>query len=178
MSLSEHQLQQQLLALRHHFDHAFTVPVAGQAAPQVKVLSIGIRGRPFSLALQELRGVHRCPKLTALPSRMPEMIGIAGIRGVLIPVYDLGALIGLPARSEHAWIALAANQGVGFAFDEYQSHSTLDAALFARATPDASGLLSIPESDAGGRPIVNISALVELIVQRVEPGTGIKERPE
>jgi CheW-like domain len=170
MSLSGQHIEQQLLALRQHFDHAFALPLDAQAAPQVKILAIGVRGQPFSVSLLQLRAVHRCPKITAIPSAVPELIGVAGIRGVLIPVYDLGALIGLPP--------LAQDHSVGLAFDEFQGHSFMTSETYEQATPDATGLLRIPEFEAGARPIINISAVVDLIVRRAERSTVIKDRVE
>jgi chemotaxis signal transduction protein len=178
MSLSEQHLEHQLLALRQHFDHAFTLPFAEQGAPQVKVLGVGIRGRSFSIALLQLGGVHRRPKITAVPSLVPEMLGVAGIRGVLVPVYDLGALIGLPPRSDSSWIALAQDKSVGLAFDEFLGHSTMDSRIYEQATPDATGLTRIPELEVGSRPIVNVPALIDLIVRRAERSVATKDRPE
>ena len=64
-------------------------------------------GAPFAFRLAEIAGVAVDRKLTSLPSPVPELLGLAGLRGRLVPVYSLTALLGgTPEGTAGRWLVL------------------------------------------------------------------------
>lgn len=87
-------LAQRLLELRQSFDGSFARPLAAAAAAPQKLLSIQTGGRQIMLRLDEVAGIHACPRLVPLPAPRPALLGVAGVRGRVLVVYSLAALLG------------------------------------------------------------------------------------
>jgi hypothetical protein len=54
-----------------------------------------------------------------VPSEHRELLGIAGMRGGVVAVFDLGALIGAPQPEELRWLVLAKGAPLAFAFSAF-----------------------------------------------------------
>jgi purine-binding chemotaxis protein CheW len=105
-------------ALRESFDAAFAEPASDAVEARVELLAVRVAGERLAIPLSAIDGLYADRPLTGLPGALPELLGLAGIRGSLTAVYDLGALLGL-GRSAPRWIALiAAENGLGLAFEE------------------------------------------------------------
>lgn len=105
-------------ALAEAFDRSFAV--ARPAAPPTPrdYLMIRVGGDPHAIALLDLAELVPLPRLTALPESPSECLGLAGVRGAAVPVYDLRILLGYAAGGEAApWLAILASARVAFAFD-------------------------------------------------------------
>src|SRR5215218_10100104 len=82
--------------LREAFDRSFAQLATSEADVVESLLGIRIGTDPYGLRLGELSGLFADKKITRLPSPVSELLGIAGFRGAVLPVYDLGMLLGCP----------------------------------------------------------------------------------
>jgi chemotaxis signal transduction protein len=159
-------------ALREAFDESFArVPDAGAAA-SADLLAISAGGDNLVLRLAELSGLFADKTVIGLPSPVPALLGIAGLRGTILPVYDLGLLLGKSKAAAPRWLVVAAAAPVGFAFERFDG--------FVRARPDA----VVPHTglDAGGRhireilhadivrPIVHLPSILETLANGAGAG--------
>lgn len=70
----------------------------GDGAPGRELLTVALGAVRFGLWVDEVLEILRTPPITRLPLATPEVAGITGIRGVIVPVLDLGErLLGAPA---------------------------------------------------------------------------------
>jgi purine-binding chemotaxis protein CheW len=98
---------------------------------------------------------------------MPELVGIAGVRGVAIPVYDLAMMLGFPATGAARWLLLARGAAVAFALDSFDGQLRVDAKAIASNDAAAGAYVREVVSAAdGSRPIVDIAAVVAAIRER------------
>jgi chemotaxis signal transduction protein len=113
---------------RHAFDKAFAVPRASSdGAAREDFLTIRIAGDGYAIRLGEIAGLVKGRRIVACPSDVPEFLGIAGVRGTLVSVYSLPALLGYSVGWEHSTGLLlcaatpteAIEGSVGFAFPEF-----------------------------------------------------------
>ena len=163
--------------LRAEFDAAFscTPPVA--AGPLETLLAIRVGRSPYAIRLSQAIGLHVDKPITRLPGTPPEVLGIAGFRGTIATVFDLGVLLGTDATEARRWLVLASNSpAVGFAFDQFEGHLQFSPEEIATATySEHRKFLSIVQAvtDSMGevRPIVNLSALIESIGTPDRSGT-------
>ena len=121
--------------LRAAFDGAFAAAPAPEAAPQVDLLRVRIGGEAYAIALAELAGFHADVRVVPLPSPAAELLGVAAIRGALVPVYDLRVVLGGARGPASRWLALA--QGappLALAFDQLDGHARALATELAPAT--------------------------------------------
>jgi hypothetical protein len=80
--------------MREEFDRGFAEPPPAPAGRTEEFLEVEVGRDPYALRLAELSGVQRAPRLTALPGAPPEVLGLAAVRGLVVPVFDLAALLG------------------------------------------------------------------------------------
>lgn len=84
-------------ALRRAFDERFAEPVAPHVADTERLLLADLGGARVALRLREIAGLAAAPTLVRLPGGSPGFVGLAGIRGRVLPVFSLAALLGVTA---------------------------------------------------------------------------------
>jgi chemotaxis signal transduction protein len=115
-------LEQRLLGFRRAFDQAFAVAPITAVEAFEDLLAVRVAGDPYALRVREITGLVASRKIVPLPSRRPELLGVAGNRGSLVAVYSLAALLGYGADSKPAsWLALAGSgEPIGLGFEEFE----------------------------------------------------------
>src|ERR1019366_8843948 len=83
--------------VRPAFDRSFSAPPPSRAAETQSLIVIRLAGETLVLRAGDITGIARRRRLVPLPSRTPELLGLAGIRGALVPVFNLAADPGLAA---------------------------------------------------------------------------------
>ena len=98
--------------LRIAFDRERAAPFSSIASVQTENL-IGVRVSrdAYAIRVSEISGLVTDRKIIALPSSLPELLGLSGIRGALVPVYSLAALLGYGAESGAVrWLVLCGTE--------------------------------------------------------------------
>ena len=174
----EVQIGEQAAELRRDFDRSFAEPPRARRPPSVDLLAIRLAGDPFMLRLSAVSGVFASKKLTPLPGASPELLGIAGFRGSVVPVYDLSMLLGYPASDKPRWLVLAAAQPVALAFEGLDGYLRLPLDRIAQPEQPQSARTHVrefarvadprtPAHSAAPRPLVELDSIVAAIRQRV-----------
>jgi purine-binding chemotaxis protein CheW len=110
--------------LRAEFDRGFAAPPPAAATAAENFLVIVCGGERMLLRLKDITGLFVDRRIVTVPSADAAFIGITGLRGAIVPVYRLGALLGQsPASAPARWLAVAA--GNAFALDELDTHLAL-----------------------------------------------------
>jgi purine-binding chemotaxis protein CheW len=157
-------------ALRRVFDESFAAAAAAKPARLESLLAVRLGSDPYALRLSEIAGLHADVKIVAVPSAHAQLLGIAGLRGIMAPIYDLAALLRYPSAANPRWMVLARmSQPVGFAFETFESHLQVpDTSLVndegitnaGAARQHTSGTVRA----AGAlRPIIRMASVLELI---------------
>jgi chemotaxis signal transduction protein len=160
---------QTVARLRQEFDASFARAPASTELELQALLQVRVGELAVVVRLSELAAVHACPVPTPLPSASATLLGLCAVRGTLLALHDLGALLGSPRTSRHPrWLALcAADRGVGLALDEIDGYLQVAAAsIHEPASSDHAAL-------AGGRvevegaafPLVRVSAVLAQITR-------------
>ncbi len=161
--------------LRREFDDSFAQAPGATRAAAHRFLAIRVGGDPYALALSEVAEVHGARRVTRLPLDVPELLGVASLRGIVAPVYDLAVFLGYRRADAPAATVLArATAPIALAFDAVEPHLTLDSDALVRAPagdaagprPHVAGLL---KTTAGVRPIVDLPSVLEKIALRAGP---------
>lgn len=160
-------LRARLLDLRESFDRAFSEPVAEQAPPTVALLTIRIGREAFALRLSEIAALHADRTITAVPSDHAELLGIAGVRGGVVAVFDLASLLELPRSESPRWLVLAKGAPLAFAFTSFEGQLRVSADELARADAGRDGRArDIVQKDGVALPVIDLGALVEALASR------------
>lgn len=167
-------------ALRREFDAAFAAPAELLASDQVELLLIKVAGRPYALRLTEISGLMPTRKIVALPTRVSELIGIVGLRGGLVPIYQLAGLLGHEDRTGQAlpWLILVgAPDPVGLMFDVFEGHVRARGDQLMASAGDGRAIPTFHLRRAGEppRPVVEVAAVIEAIERRARGDRANKE---
>ncbi|HVZ13937.1 MAG TPA: chemotaxis protein CheW [Bauldia sp.] len=154
-------------ALREAFDRGFAETPATAMAEQTDLLALSLAGHRFAIRLGEAAGLFADRKVTPAPTAMREFRGIAGVRGALVPVYDLAVLMGYAPAEHLRWLLLAREAPVAFAFDTFDGQLRLDSAVLAphqdqtRDTVREVARLDTP------RPVIHIPSVIAALRRRM-----------
>jgi chemotaxis signal transduction protein len=168
--------------LRNTFDRARAIPLSTGAIEQVEsLLSVRVAGDPYAIRVSEISGLANDRKVVAFPSSIPELLGVAGIRGGLVSVYSLAALLGYGREAGQArWLVLCgAEESVGLAFSDFEGYFTVPLTqVYATDQRDAAraGVKHVLRAAEMVCAIVSIPDLLELIKRRCDNSRPSKER--
>lgn len=110
-----------LAQLRSSFDHSFGVLAESCESPE-SVIQIRVGSEGFAVRACQIAGLVKSRKIVPLPGRITELLGVAALRSSLVPVYDLAALLGIPASGSGAtWLLLVPGETlIGLAIDGFE----------------------------------------------------------
>jgi purine-binding chemotaxis protein CheW len=150
------------------FDAGFARAPEVGAGELLDVLAIRLGNAPHALRLAQVGGLYARRAITALPSPLPELLGLVSLRAAIVPVYDLAALLGRPAQEAPRWLVLAAGAPVALAFDALDGYRRL-APEAIEAGPGKLGPAHSAELvrvDGELKPMVDLRAVLERIAAR------------
>lgn len=139
--------------IRRQFDESFRLEPAAAREQARNRLLFHLGSRSLSLPLEQVSEVLRSRAITPLPGSPPELLGLAGLRGSLLPVYRLVDLMGIsaPPSTGPLWILVVPQpQLVGLALEATTA--------------------SLTAGDSQQAQEVDLFALVEGIQRRFEGG--------
>lgn len=166
-------------ALRSEFDQAFAVAASTLEVQSIHLLAIRVDSNPYAIAVAEIDGLQVDRVIAPLPTTIGGLLGLAGIRGDLVPVYSLGALLGYqaPARAPR-WLALCGGaQAFGLAFDGFERHLNLPVTQIAAADSANGGAEHVGAmvlGEGGSRPLISIPSIAAEIARRCTT-TGVSK---
>lgn len=147
-------LRDQPFALLKELERRSRISASGrgrEAAQQEEWVGVGFRvGRTLlAAAREEVREVAPFPGVTKLPGAKPWLLGLANVRGQLLPITDLSAFFGGPAtdigRSTRVLLINHADMPAGLLVDEVRG--------FRRFVP-SERVESLPETLPGMTPFI------------------------
>jgi chemotaxis signal transduction protein len=152
--------------LRLAFDRVFAEPGRRDATAMENLLTFGVGSEPYALRLSDIAGLFADRKISRLPSGLAALLGFAGFRGAIVPVYDLHVLLGRPKTEAPRWLVVAAAAPVALAFETFEGHLRLShEAIVSRAADDQSprAVRDVASWERVVRPIVHMPSVLAAI---------------
>ena len=114
-------------------------------------------------------------RIRPLPSPIPELLGIVGLRGAILPVYDLARLLGYPAASGARWLAVLAAAPVGLAFAAFDGYLVRPGGsiAFEAAHGDSRHVRVVARAADFVRPVISLASVLDAIRQRLPDADGL-----
>jgi twitching motility protein PilI len=124
--------------------HSLPIPLESDAAPRRSGIGFALLGKRFLVPMSQVAEILDLPTITRLPGVQPWVMGLANVRGRLLPLFDMahfmgGACLGqlrqrraLVLDTDALYAGLVVDQSFGM------QHFTSD--LYSDAIPD------VPES--------------------------------
>jgi chemotaxis signal transduction protein len=161
-------MNEQASALREAFDLSFAQPSSAEATAVESLLEIRVGTARYVLRLADVSGVFADKKITWLPSPVSELLGIAGFRGAVLPVYDLGMLLGYSRAAAPRWLVVTAAAPIGLAFEAFGGYLSVrsDAVVqVGRAEAVERHVREVAQSEVA-MPIIHVPSILETIRNR------------
>ena len=149
--------------LRAGFDRSFAEPPRRRHVEFDVLLAIRAGQRRYALRLAQTSGLYSDRPITPLPGPVTALLGIAGFSGAVVPVYDLGALLGHPVPETPRWLVMAAGAPVvALAFNDVDGHLRVPTEAIVGES-DGHGLrdclLGMVALPGGMRPIIDVPSV-------------------
>lgn len=150
-----------------------------EGAEQVVVVEIGQAA--FGLPIDLVREVVHVPPITRLPFPPPSVPGVVSVRGVVLPILDLGdRLFGTPSRRDGRLVIVADPDGrseLALLVDDVCELTTLDRDAGEEAPPEIEaslpeGFLAHVAGTAAGRIVALLD--LEMVLARTDTPEGAR----
>jgi chemotaxis signal transduction protein len=157
--------------LRRAFDRSFAQPPPPTAPETEDLLSIRVGGDPYAIRLRDIAGIVAGRKVVPVPTAAPGLLGLAGVRGGIVPVFGLAAILGYgPSHESPRWMVVCGvDDPIALAFSELEAYLRLPASClhadqtFRATRPHVDQVVS---TDAGIRAVIGIPNVMATIRNR------------
>lgn len=155
------------LELAREFDDSFARAAAPPADADISVLLIRIGSARYAVRLSQLSGVFAHSAVTHVPGAPPAMLGLTALRGAIVPVYDLAALLGQSPVVASRSLLVAAARPVALAVELVESCAAVPvASLRAAAAGHATEMVRIDDDTL---PVLSVDSVLESIAGPASP---------
>lgn len=161
--------------LRQAFDRTFALPPP-LASPEVEdLLTIRVAGDPYAIRVLDIAEIVTERKVVSVPSVTPDLLGLAGIRGGIVPVFGLSSMLGYgPDPGSPRWMILCGSEEpIALAFSEFEGYLRLPtSALYpddnSRITQEhAKYVNQVASTPDGPRAVISIALIMATIRNRI-----------
>ncbi len=160
-----------LSGLREAFDQVFAAPPAPARREEVALLRMRAGAEPVAIRVLQAAGLLQGRRIVPVPGRRRELLGVAGLRGRVIPVYSAARLIGVPETGEPRWLVLCGDGGLAIAFTAFDGHLVLPAANLAPARGgERAHVAELADASGALLPVLSMPSLVRAITASVVQG--------
>lgn len=164
-----------LAELRRGFDASFALPPQPRDDDLIDLLAVTADTDALAVPLTAMAGLATDRSVTPLPGSPPDLLGVAGLRGHLVPVYDLARVLD-PGRASRTsgrttvrWMVLAAGTPTfAVAVDRVDGHLRVPRDAIAEPAAGAHAATgSVVHTADGPRPVVDLTAVRQRITARL-----------
>ena len=169
--------------LREAFDRTFALPPS-QASPEVEdLLTIRVAGDPYAIRLLDIAEIFTGRIVVSVPAVTPDLLGLAGIHGGVVPVFGLSSILGYgPDPGSPRWMILCGSEEpIALAFSDFEGYLRLPrSALHAdenfHATREHVKYVNqVATTPDGVRAVISIPLIMATIRNRINQHRPTKE---
>jgi chemotaxis signal transduction protein len=158
-------VSERVVEMRREFDRIFAVAPRAKESAEHDLLAIRVGDERYALRLSDIAGLFVDKKVVRVPGGGRALLGMAGFRGAIIPVYGLRTLLGIPASGAPRWLVIAAAAPVGFCFEGFEGQLRVAAAAVMPLQVQDKTNFTEDLARAGEvvRPIIRLSSALDAI---------------
>ena len=171
-----------VVELRSAFDSERAAPSSLRGDVQTEsLLAIRVSRDAYAIRVSEIAGLVTDRKIVAFPTAIPELLGVAGVRGTLIPVYSLAGLLGYGAETGQVpWLVLCGTEEpFALAFGDFEGYLRMPRTQLHQAEQKdvtRTHVTHVARATDMVRAVVSIPLLRETIQERCRKNGVPKER--
>jgi purine-binding chemotaxis protein CheW len=144
-------------------------PIKSAVPSRICLISLG--GELFAIDLRHVREVFELESVTPVPGMPASLVGVANLRGTVVPLTDLRPALGVPASAAPKYVVVVRHgaQQVGILIDDVPEIRTIhgddlltsSAHGITESRPFLSGLVKIEDRMSGMVEVARLLASVE-----------------
>jgi chemotaxis signal transduction protein len=159
--------------LRRAFDLSFAAPATVHQTGQTAFLLVRLGERRLAVLLEDVALLLPGRRIVPLPAAPRELLGLAGHRGNLVPVFSLRGLLGMEEGPLPDALLLARHQElIAFGVDGFEGSFRLKSGDLPSGASRVSGpFLGAVDAGSGPVPLLDLHSLVLEIHRRGYPGS-------
>jgi chemotaxis signal transduction protein len=158
--------------MRRDFDAAFARPPAPEPPPSEPLLRVSAGGTGLFVRIRELALVLPCAVVVPVPGARRGLLGLTAVRGQILPLYSLAALLEIPGPVVPArWILVAAGgTAAGIGVEAVEGVSRIPVAVVGEASALGEGRRrgNLPDA-AGSRALLDVTSVVNNLRRGQQP---------
>jgi purine-binding chemotaxis protein CheW len=161
--------------LRQAFDRTFALPPSLVSAQVEDLLMIRLAGDPYAIRLCDIAEIVTDRGIVPVPAVTPDLLGLAGICGGIVPVFGLSSILGYgPESVSPRWMVLCGSEEpIALAFSEFEGYLRLPrSALHADENFRTTGehvkyVNQVARTPDGVRAVISIPLITAAIRNRI-----------
>ena len=169
--------------LRQAFDCTFAMPSSLASSEFQDLLTIRIAGDPYAIRLFDITEIISEQRVFSVPSVTPNLLGLVGIRGRILPVFSLSSMLGYGTDLDSPrWMILCGSEEpIALAFSDFDGYlrlpsSSLHADENFRATYEHVKYVNqVASTPDGARPVISIPLIMATIRNQISQHRPTKE---
>ena len=158
-------LERRSTELRTAFDHSFALPPPQETQEVDDLLAVRVSGDLYAIRLRDITGVVTRRTIVAVPAAAPGLLGVAGIRGDIVPVFSLSSFLGYGDDHEApSWTVLCGGEhSIGLCFAELDGYLRLPkSAVHADdvSRVEKHYVTDVVATETGARPVIAVPLII------------------
>lgn len=152
--------------MRDAFDGAFAREVEDPRQPEFAIW-IRVGGEIFAVRMRDIAGLLKSNKIVPFPSQSPDVLGVISLRGTLVPVFNLTALLRMKSSTAPSWLMLPGGEpAIAFAFEAFEGRHALTGTIARQDTAVREESTQLVESAGGLCPLLDVPGLAAAVRKR------------
>ena len=169
--------------LRQAFDHTFAL-APSLASPGVEdLLTLRVAGDPYAIRLLDIAAIVTQRRVVSVPAVTPDLLGLAGIHGGIVPVFGLSSILGYgPDPGSPRWMILCGSEEpIALAFSDFEGYLRLPTSAlhadenFREKREDVKYVSQVANTPDGVRAVISIALIMATIRNRISQHRPTKE---
>jgi len=161
--------------LRQAFDSTFALPPF-LTSPEVEdLLTIRVAGDPYAIRLFDIAEMVSGRRVVSVPAVTPDLLGLAGIHGGIVPVFGLSSILGYgPDPGPPQWMILCgAEEPIALAFSDFEGYLQLPSSAlhadenFRTTRENVKYVNQVASTPNGVRDVISIPLIMATIRNRI-----------
>jgi chemotaxis signal transduction protein len=153
--------------MRQAFDHAFALRASVAAADVEDLLAIRVAGEAYAVRVRDIIEIATKCKVVPVPAAAHDLLGLAGIRGAIVPVFGLASILGHAQEPVRWIISCSSHDPIALGFSELEGHLRVArSSIYANTTPPRPYLTELARDDGEVRAMIAIPQLVATLRTR------------
>ena len=169
--------------LRQAFDRTFALPTSGVSPEAEDLLTIRVAGDPYAIRLLDIVEIVTERRVVSVPAVTPDFLGLAGIRGGIVPVFGFSSILGYGSDSRAPrWMMICGSeQPIALAFSDFEGYLRLPASAlhadenFGTAREHVKYVNQVASTPDGVRAVISIPLIMASIRNRISQHRPTKE---